>query len=403
MILSNKNKKISNWAFFITITTRALSVLSTICSTYVITHYFNDKDLSSFYLLAPFTGLATMVLISPISILVNNYEIINGGLILNRLTSLLQYLLFIAIILSSYVFLYFKNTGIEIELAIYIFIEVISGTLIGYIVQSESYLGNHLKSSLTHLLINATLSIIPLILVYNLDYNFYYWILGIIFARIIQFIFVFNYVFYWKFKNLENIFILIFQNKKSVLILIIMSLFGWCYNNLIKLISLNYSENYLQEILFYSTSSLSIVTILESIFRSYIDRNIYIISGENLKKIKYIYLVIFLIALAFGPLAMYLISSNRFPDLLIITPLILLYEVFRSYSNNLQTLVQIKSGYDYAFILNISYFLIYFLSVALLFFYIKNEFFRFFWIYSSLTLISFIYINIYEKKLISEF
>ena len=281
---------------------KVLTAFFLVFSNMVITKYFNDKQLSLYYLIVPTTSFFTMIFVSPITIFLINNSILNKHNIYKLITEYFIYLSLIGIIFILPInFIFFKiDTITRLLLILYIFFEINIGTISGIIVQNESLNGYLKKSVYLNLVNSSTLIIFPICFGYIWSWSLNVWIIGLIFARFTQvpfFYFATNFNFDFisikpKLNILLNNF---FQNISSIIKLSLNSVLGWFHNNMSKiLITFLLGITSAAPFLYVYSISATIATISEGFVKPILDRKIFTsihgsIDKENLDPL-YIYI-----------------------------------------------------------------------------------------------------------------
>lgn len=377
---------------------KVLTAFFLVFSNMVITKYFNDKQLSLYYLIVPTTSFFTMIFVSPITIFLINNSILNKHNIYKLITEYFIYLSLIGIIFILPInFIFFKiDTITRLLLILYIFFEINIGTISGIIVQNESLNGYLKKSVYLNLVNSSTLIIFPICFGYIWSWSLNVWIIGLIFARFTQvpfFYFATNFNFDFisikpKLNILLNNF---FQNISSIIKLSLNSVLGWFHNNMSKiLITFLLGITSAAPFLYVYSISATIATISEGFVKPILDRKIFTsihgsIDKENLDPL-YIYIFIAVLGFIFIPILGNILSKYRYSHLMNLSRIIFVFELFRLYMYYKISIFQIKFGYNKGLLINTFFLIIYATSLCVLFF-IKQDIKIFYLIYTFLLIV----------------
>lgn len=385
---------------------RILAVLASVASTYFVAHYFTDDSLVAYYLIAPYLTLVTMLLVSPVSILLTNKAISEGNVVLIWAMPLFYYLFVVAVLIVILLGLTMQENGLFLLFAIYVFFELVAGTFIGYVVQSEAHVGRQLKSAVIYFFSSFTLALFPILAIFFLKKNVESWIFGLCAARMIHLFWLLicclkDKWFDGKGLGVDSLIAMLMLNKKSVLFVFLISVFGWGFNNFTRVSAAYFDLPQLPALLFFAATCLTAVTTVEGVLRGQVERYIYkVASGQD--KLDFslpdkIYFTVFAVSIVLAPPMMYLVSSDRFGSFIWVSFFILAYESLRAYSGFLISLIQSRDSYSISYRLQ---FLMFSVFITCIFLFIKlhpTSAMHFSMLYGILSLCFLVYILFLKK------
>jgi len=349
------------WSIFF----RFVTVLALITSSAIVGHYFSDIEISKFYLIVPICTIFTMTLISPLTIFKINKAINLGGDFNQLLPIIYCYLIPVGLfsIIVFFAFTYTTGNNFTLLLPFYIFIEIVFATVISLVIQIRAFTGKLIESSILNFFVILTLAIAPISSGYFFGWDIASWLIGLIAARFFQLIF-FNYFYIesrFCFHIIRKGYLLfynsILKDKYSLFLLFINSGFGWLSNNFVKIfigafIGLELAAPYL----FFLGISTSLASASESLFKSILDRRLYLDHFDNNKKfshISYIYFFILVVGSIIILPASNLLSNNRFVDFSPLAIFFFVLEISRLFLAYVLTKHQILGDYKLTIFVNL--------------------------------------------------
>lgn len=163
------------------------------------------------------------------------------------------------------------------------------------------------------------------------------------------------------------------KNYISLLKLAMNSILGWLHNNMSKiLLTFLLGITNAAPFLYIYSISATFATISESFIKPILDRKIYtsIHETNNNEKIDPLYFYIFIAFFGFLliPILGNFLSKNRYMNLMNLSRIIFVFELFRLYMYYKISIFQIKFGYNKGLIINTIFLIVYATSLSVLFF-----------------------------------
>jgi hypothetical protein len=376
---------------------RIVSAFSVLVSNVIVSRLFTSKELSMYYLLMPFTTFFSMIFVSPISIFQINRSLDRNENIYEISLEYLIILLSLSLVFIIFILTLNQEINLKVIFSIYLFFELTIGTLVGIIIQNESFYGKVTKSAIISFLVSSTSVIFPLIMGYNYSWNLNSWLLGLMFSRFSH-ILIIIYILYPFISSsslstrLKLFLFDIFNNWFSIVKLALNSVISWFHQNSAKFIftaflGLSYSSPYLYIISISSTMA----SVLEGIFKPILDRNIFLSinkTGERVVKPELLYLIIGLMGFIFLPIISNIISNYRYEKFMNLSRVIFIFEVAKLFMYYKLSVFQIKFGYNKTVLTNVMFLLVY-LILTFAFLYFSDGVYSFYILFISLSLFIF--------------